>query len=334
VVVDLARLIADMNSLSADTWMRTDVGDQLNLKFREDSLTDHNLFELHLRHEELKVYRFDQTEETKSGADWEWWIGTPEHGWLCLKIQAKRVYGLRYPELNHKAGAGQAARRQYEVLIDECDPRRAEYPFHVFYNGWSDGRFQGADNIAVNESIERHQIKGRVPLGISELWGCSVMPTRKVSVQHAVKRGRHQFTYVPSYLQHSVPWSELFIPAFPTTGGVKYDSSDHDGTAILNAVWHRVEGITHLAELPWGYTMEHFSGIPPEEWLTSADFLRDRQLHTDLPEYIQAVMGTSAAPGSFGAGRFDRVPRLAVVLNLSQRETSTPQPDNMRQPLG
>ncbi|WP_040694342.1 DUF6615 family protein [Nocardia vinacea] len=329
MVVDLGRLVADMNSLSVDTWRRADVGDQVNLKFREDSLTDHNLFELHLRHQELRVYRFDQTEETKSGADWEWWIGTPERGWLCLKIQAKRVYGLSYPELNHKAGAGSAALRQYEVLIDQCDSRRAEYPFHVFYNGWSDGRFRGADDIAVNRSIERHQISGRVQEDISKLWGCTVMPTRKVREQHAIKRGRHQFTYVPSYLEHSVPWSELIIPTFSTAGAGKYGGSKQDGAAILNAVWHRVEAITQLAELPDDYTMEHFSVIPVEEWL----HLQDRRLHTNLPRYIQTATDIPPDLDSIGARRSDRVPRLAVVLDLSQQQTGIPQPDNMREPL-
>jgi len=135
-VHDLRR---DMNELATETWLKIATGDPRGLRFGENALTDHNLWILDQKHAGLNVHHFNQYEEKKSGADWEWWIGSASTGWLCLRIQAKRVQRKTYPELDHP-GSGDND-HQYDTLIDSCDLTQGQYPLHVFYNGWTQSYF-------------------------------------------------------------------------------------------------------------------------------------------------------------------------------------------------
>ena len=107
-----------MDRLSRETWRRVMVGDASGIKFREDSITDQNLFELMESHPQLAVRRFTQNREKKVGADWEWWIGSDRLGWFRLRIQAKRVHEASYKELDHPGA--EDGDYQYQTLIQGC----------------------------------------------------------------------------------------------------------------------------------------------------------------------------------------------------------------------
>jgi len=139
MAIAIKRLIRDMDQLALATWNKIELSDRAGLRFGEESITDHNLLTLALGHPDLIVHRYSQNREHKVGADWEWWIGSDPTGWLCLRIQAKKVKGTVYPELAYPGDADEEY--QYDTLIRSCNPRRGEHPLHVFYNGWAKGKF-------------------------------------------------------------------------------------------------------------------------------------------------------------------------------------------------
>ncbi|MGE2767134.1 DUF6615 family protein [Rhodococcus sp. 1.20] len=205
MLLDLYKLHRDMDEMSVQTWRRVLVGDAAGLKFREDSITDQNLFELMERHPQLSVKRFTQNKEKEVGADWEWWIGSNNLGWFRLRIQAKRVHRASYAELDHLGF--EDGEYQYETLIRESSNCDATYPFHVFYNGWRDGRFK------VSFDSDHADRCGKLD---QSLWGCSVMSSHAVKKLHLGTSGSDQWrkrSSVPRYIPELLPWSRLFTGA-------------------------------------------------------------------------------------------------------------------------
>src|SRR5918995_4656855 len=103
MALDLAALAADMDTLAQATWQRVRYSPEWRIWTREDGLTAENLFQLRLRHPELHLRQFTGAEEGLNGADWEWWIGNDEEGWLALRIQAKKWSSGGYEELTYKS---------------------------------------------------------------------------------------------------------------------------------------------------------------------------------------------------------------------------------------
>lgn len=203
--LDILELVRDMDRLSKATWERVMIGDFAGLKFREDSITDELLFTLMRKHPQLAVRRLNQNEEKKAGADWEWWIGSQRLGWFRLKIQAKRVHGTKYKELDHRGDVEVGHEFQYQTLIAGCQ-EESTYPFHVFFNGWPPNRFV--------ESFRSDHERRCGPLD-QELWGCAVMSSHCVMDLHLGSRGAQwsQRSSVPRYMPASLPWSRLFTMA-------------------------------------------------------------------------------------------------------------------------
>jgi hypothetical protein len=126
-----------LDQLARRTWERVHLGPASNMPFREDGLTDENLFILRSRHPWLYCYKFKSGEEASIGADWEWWIGSDDEGWVGLRIQAKKLTGNLYREVAYQSR--RQDRIQCQVLIDECESDsvgKAIYPLYCFYNGW------------------------------------------------------------------------------------------------------------------------------------------------------------------------------------------------------
>lgn len=69
-------------------------------------------------------WTFSRHGESRSGADWEWWIGSDDLGWRCARIQAKIAHprtpsGIAdYPTLGHKVGKTGSQRLQIDLLIE------------------------------------------------------------------------------------------------------------------------------------------------------------------------------------------------------------------------
>lgn len=125
----------------------------------------------------IEFYQFSSKEESRLGADWEWWIGSNTIGWACARIQAKRAYpgtatgvraprGPEYRKLAHEVGT----ESQMKLLIDGCQrglrpdrPKRPDTnlrdgvirPYYAFYNGWPCDAFDDNEDVA---SIEENDL--------------------------------------------------------------------------------------------------------------------------------------------------------------------------------
>src|ERR1700674_228364 len=86
------------------TWNCLKYARQTGIQLGEESLTDLNLLNIQICHpSEVRTKKFSRNTEGKvTGADWEWWFGSPS-GWLGLRIQAKKLNNLssQYDELDH-----------------------------------------------------------------------------------------------------------------------------------------------------------------------------------------------------------------------------------------
>jgi hypothetical protein len=81
-----------LESLARETWAKIADGRELGVPMGEVGITDDNMLALRRTHRSLIVHKHSIHEEVRTGADWEWWLDTPE-GWLCLAFQAKILDG-------------------------------------------------------------------------------------------------------------------------------------------------------------------------------------------------------------------------------------------------
>ncbi|MEU5760462.1 DUF6615 family protein [Nocardia sp. NPDC047648] len=213
--MNLVDLRSTMNWLAVRTWKDYADSSLYRLSLDEETTTDRNLLELRRSFPDLHVHKFTRQREHTVGADWEWWVGSDSEGWLCLRIQAKRVFATTYKQLDHpgtKRGRHQG-RHQYDTLISSCKLAGYLFPFHVFYNGWEASRFarQGGTRLDI-VALEMNDFWPRYgPHYGPRAWGCAALSTYRVASLHSV--GGPTRSSVPRYLEHSVPWSELFTIA-------------------------------------------------------------------------------------------------------------------------
>lgn len=109
----------------------------------------------------IMQWTFSRHGESRSGADWEWWIGSKRLGWRCARIQAKIAHPRRqngraeYLTLGHEVGKKPHRRRQIDLLIEgayrdssnskgkatgvrarDANPSKIFVdPYYCFYNG-------------------------------------------------------------------------------------------------------------------------------------------------------------------------------------------------------
>ncbi|MFF0255976.1 DUF6615 family protein [Micromonospora zamorensis] len=205
---DVRLLVDILNDLAAQTWHKISVGPSRGLAFGEESLTDHNLFELDRLGAPIEVYKFDKTEEPYNGADFEWWIGSDTTRWLGLRFQAKKLDddGV-YAQLGHWV----RGRRQYDLLLEQAQ-RDNVWAFYCFYNGWSGSWPKGVTNAGCKN--------GRIPAPLGagddscvhaylEDFGCAIAPAATVARRHQGEP-RNGRLVLEEHLRYSQPWSHIF----------------------------------------------------------------------------------------------------------------------------
>lgn len=205
--VDATQLAADLDVLALETWQKVYLGPVNRLGFREESITEHNLFWLSQQHPNLKIRKFGTSEERRNGADWEWWLGSPTDGWVGIRFQAKKLSNGRYLEIGYRAELEE--RIQCQVLVEEVRNQaqgRALFPFYCFYNGWDDASGWPA---GVEWTIECSQPANCKNVPDVRVFGCAVAPAQEVlDVLTSHARPREASSYLP--LQR--PWSWLTRP--------------------------------------------------------------------------------------------------------------------------
>lgn len=196
-----------MDDLAKTTMERMVAGDARGIRLREDTITESNLLDLHLRFPGLGVYRYNQNEERTVGADWEWFIGSDWAGWFALRIQAKRADSGQYRQLGHEGHGDDDY--QYDTLINSCakaitgEPKVKYFAHYVFFNGiesWPDGAvWSGCPNGWPIGECSHAKLSD---------FGCSTAPAELVKEIHGGREieGRR----LSAHMSAHVPWSWLF----------------------------------------------------------------------------------------------------------------------------
>lgn len=172
----------------------------------EVGITDRNMLGLRREHPSLVVYKHSAHEEVRTGADWEWWLGTPD-GWICLVFQAKVLDANgRYRGITKGQADGYL---QVDLLLEACLQRSkrlhgAVWPLYCFYNSWHGGWPSGV-----------RRFDGSYPYVMSaeelELYGCAAADAwnvRRVLFHRGFSNRR---TLRDSHLPISRPWSMIFF---------------------------------------------------------------------------------------------------------------------------
>src|SRR4051794_6842239 len=162
-------LHSTLEATARRTWH--DLGDShlLGMTMGETGITDRNLLDLLRRHPRLILRKHAAREEVITGADFEWWLGSPA-GWTCLLFQAKRLHkDGRYHGLTQRLPSGQL---QVDRLIQACWGRSlrlggAVWPIYCFYNYW-----QGGWPIKISAVPSEERVDGKVAASRLPSYGC------------------------------------------------------------------------------------------------------------------------------------------------------------------
>jgi hypothetical protein len=198
-------LRSTLAGLASTTWTNIADGRQLGVPMGEVGITDHNMLALRREHPSLLIHKHPVQEEVLTGADWEWWLGTP-HGWTCLVFQAKILHANgRYSGITKGREAGNL---QVDVLVRSCLRRSDKlngsvWPLYCFYNSWEGGWPSGIESFDGTDPR---------PMSAKELqlYGCAVANAwwvRQVLLNPAYS---NRYTVRNSYLPISRPWSMIF----------------------------------------------------------------------------------------------------------------------------
>ncbi len=117
------KLICTFQKQASETWKTLAKAQKIGFHFGEEGLTNLNLLELRWWHsEEVFIRTFAKSEESKIGADWEWWFtDSTEKKFIGFRVQAKVINrkGKAYEQLHYKGGS-QTASLIVNALLNDC----------------------------------------------------------------------------------------------------------------------------------------------------------------------------------------------------------------------
>ncbi len=140
-------LLKKFNSLSTRIWNDMRDGYKHGISMGEESITDYLLLNAsRFQNVNIEVYQFSKMQESKNGADWQWWFLSPgKRNAFGIRIQAKKlnIDSQSYKYLDdHKIDKTNKAKKIYQVdlLINDANrhPKFKLYPLYFFYNYWDD----------------------------------------------------------------------------------------------------------------------------------------------------------------------------------------------------
>lgn len=166
-------------------WERRGAAKSAGMPFGEESITDSVLLDLKIQNpNELKIFPFNKSQESKTGADWEWCFYDKRKSlFLPILVQAKLLddKDAAYSHIDRMVGS--TGVRQIDRLLETSRMRRIPAIF-VFYNHLSDAR-------------QLPRVCGS--FDCDECWGCSI------ALASAIDRllPRKDFEIIREY---SMPW--------------------------------------------------------------------------------------------------------------------------------
>jgi hypothetical protein len=133
-----ASALAALDWLGRVMWHEMRAGQRVGLSLNEESITDYALMRFAYCSPRVLIAKHSKAVESRSGADWEWWLEERSGFWRGYRIQAKRsdnngAFGYR-----SLTGARAKGRRQAIRLIRNARVGRWPVtPLYAFYNAWS-----------------------------------------------------------------------------------------------------------------------------------------------------------------------------------------------------
>ena len=185
------------------TWDSLRQARQVSCQIGEESLTDFNLLRLRLRHpDEIFIRSFTKPAESRTGADWEWWLTGPSGDWLGFRVQAK-VLDLATETFRHLHYQLKSGMYQSEVLIKASANQPPRIPIYCFYLNVTDWR----------------RLRRVVPLDIYRAsvrsLGCSLLDAREVE---RLRANVPTDLSLDRILPTTIPWHYLVCPHVPIPG--------------------------------------------------------------------------------------------------------------------
>jgi len=175
-------------ALANDTWQRLRDSRALEIRFGEETVTDLVLLELKRSQiPGIEVLQTNKKAESNQGTDWEWWLGSPQSGWLRFAIQAKKLdpTTFRYSKLSHKV----SETLQIDILERYAQLNKA-IPMYCLFN------FVEGQPLA-------HSWQCCQPPDTPQL-GCTITPLRVIR-QAMESHGCRTFSWIHQQPQ-SLPW--------------------------------------------------------------------------------------------------------------------------------
>lgn len=172
--------------LASRVWDLSAISARHQLSLGEETITDTVLLELAMRHPtEGAMYKFNRTEEGKTGADWIWCV-TDGHLWFEMLVQAKKLdrTTMTYPRINRNIG--NTSTRQIDQIINVANLSGIT-PMYCFYNFFDVTRFCPPWHICCMYSNL-----------FSNLFGCSMAHAPAIRMQQS-----HNFSNISRI---SLPW--------------------------------------------------------------------------------------------------------------------------------
>src|SRR5688500_17694289 len=124
-----------LDELGAATWLEIEQGRRTRHPLEADAITSYHLMRLAAAVSSVRLEKHTKHRESKSGADWEIWVGR-SGALLGLRVQAKMLKcDTRVPEYKALYSSKAKATVQIEKLIASAETAKPRmYPVVVFYN--------------------------------------------------------------------------------------------------------------------------------------------------------------------------------------------------------
>jgi hypothetical protein len=250
--------------LSKSTWSLLRRGRKQGVPINEETIT--NLLMLRLQETaspHLRVRSFSKKQESRTGADWEWWLGAPGN-WVGFRLQAK-VINFNSDSFEHLYYVPTGGVPQYQRLLDDALrgwPKRI--PLYCLYVHWE--RSIGARR--------------------SSRAGCSLLSPMIVRGLARTQKRRLVELYA-----HTTPWHELVCPsppprprrALPPQPPVG-DQPDSARESLVAAILRSSKQFYEEIEIT-----NAEDGLDPIQTAAFQDLMRDVRPTNDVPNYVLAI---------------------------------------------
>jgi hypothetical protein len=218
------------------TWKLLYDARKVYFQFKETTLTDLLLLRLKKDHaKEILITDYSPKEESRTGADWEWWFRGNNDNWLGFRVQAKiiNIFSNSFEELHYKNTSGIQCEQLISSSINSTPPR---IPIYCLYSNFKRQDILGHWNLrALNERITT--------------FGITIVSATIIRFLRTNKRNPQK--QLVDLAQFMFPWHFLVCPSSRRPDNSKYDFAERTLQHWKDTILQRDKET--LLELPQEY---------------------------------------------------------------------------------